>query len=138
MGAWVRAGDEAIALNPGHAQWYSDSVIYYCYQTRDYERAWLEARIRSRSRDDVWWFLFRAMILGQLDRSNEAKPLIDAAVRLKPDVHERLRDMARIWHVPDPHIEHIARATQGRPRYRACATVFVTSRSRRHFAGLRR
>jgi hypothetical protein len=68
----------------------------------------LEAQLQGESRDDVWWFLFRAMILGQLDRSEEAKPLIDAAVRLKPDVHERLRDMARIWNVPDAHIEHIA------------------------------
>ena len=57
---------------------------------------------------------------------NEGKALIDAAVRLKPDVHERLRDMARIWHVPDPHIEHIAEGLRKAGAYRACATVFVT------------
>ena len=48
------------------------------------------------------------MILGQLGRGEEAKPLIDAALKLKPDVRERLFDMARIWNVPDPHIEHMA------------------------------
>ena len=48
------------------------------------------------------------MILGQLGRREEAKPLIDAALRLNPDVRERLWDMARIWNVPDPQIEHIA------------------------------
>jgi hypothetical protein len=48
------------------------------------------------------------MILGQLGRREEAKSLIDAALRLNPDVRERLWDMARIWNVPDPHIEHIA------------------------------
>jgi hypothetical protein len=52
--------------------------------------------------------LFRAMILGQLGRSEEAQPLIEAALRLKPDVRERLFDMARIWNVPDAQIEHIA------------------------------
>jgi TolB-like protein len=111
MGEWERGFalvTKAIALNPGHPQWYSDSVIYYYYQTRDYQRAWLEAQTQGESRDDVWWFLFRAMILGQLGRSEEAQPLIDAAVRLKPDLRERLFDMARIWNVPDPHIEHIA------------------------------
>jgi TolB-like protein len=110
MGEWERGFalvTKAIALNPGHPQWYADSVIYYYYQTRDYERAWMEAQTQDESRD-VWWFLFRAMILGQLGRSEEAKPLIDAALKLKPDVRERLFDMARIWNVPDPHIEHIA------------------------------
>ena len=48
------------------------------------------------------------MILGQLGRSEEAQPLIEAALKLKPDVRERLWDMARIWNVPDPQIEHIA------------------------------
>ena len=57
---------------------------------------------------DVWWLLFRTMILGQLGRSEEAQPLIEAALRLKPDVRERLWDMARIWNAPDPDIEHIA------------------------------
>ena len=48
------------------------------------------------------------MILGQLGRREEARPMIEAAVRHKPDVRERLFDMARIWNVPDPQIEHIA------------------------------
>ena len=34
--------------------------------------------------------------------------MIEAALKLKPEVRERLFDMARIWNVPDPHIEHIA------------------------------
>ena len=48
------------------------------------------------------------MILGQLGRREEAKPLIDAALRLNPDVRERLWDVARIWNVLDPHIERLA------------------------------
>jgi hypothetical protein len=63
---------------------------------------------RQEVASDIWWVLFRAMILGQLGRSEEAQPLVEAALRLKPDVRERLWDMARIWNVPDPHIEHIA------------------------------
>ena len=48
------------------------------------------------------------MILGQLGRRQEAQPMIEAALKLEPNVRERLWDMARIWNVPDPHIEHIA------------------------------
>ena len=48
------------------------------------------------------------MILGQLGRSEEAQPAIEAAIELKPDVRERLWEMARIWNVPAPHIEHMA------------------------------
>ena len=110
MGEWERGLAlvmKAIALNPGHPQWYLDPVIYYHYQTGDYERAWTEAQSQGVA-GDIWWPLFRAMILGQLGRREEAKPLIDAALRLNPNVRERLWDMARIWNVPDPHIEQIA------------------------------
>ena len=110
MGEWERGlalVTKAIALNPGHPQWYLDPIIYYHYQTGDYERAWTEAQSQGVA-GDIWWSLFRAMILGQLGRREEAKPLIDAALRLNPDVRERLWDMARIWNVPDPHIEQIA------------------------------
>jgi adenylate cyclase len=110
MGEWERGLAlvmKAIALNPGHPQWYLDPVIYYHYQTGDYERAWTEAQSQGVA-GDIWWSLFRVMILGQLGRREEAKSLIDAALRLNPDVRERLWDMARIWNVPDPHIEHIA------------------------------
>jgi TolB-like protein/Flp pilus assembly protein TadD len=110
MGEWERGlalVTKALALNPEHPQWYLDPIIYHHYQTRDYERALTEAQSQGVS-GDIWWLLFRAMILGQLGRSEEAQPLVEAALRLKPDVRERLWDMARIWNVPDPHIEHIA------------------------------
>ncbi|MBK8176077.1 MAG: hypothetical protein IPK66_12685 [Rhodospirillales bacterium] len=55
-----------------------------------------------------WSFLFRAMILGERGHSDEARPAIEAALRLEPDVREHFWDMARIWNVPDPHIEHMA------------------------------
>jgi TolB-like protein len=110
MGEWQRGlalVTKAIALNPAHPQWYLDPIIYYHYQTEDYQRAWLEAQSQGEARD-VWWLLFRVMILGQLGRSEEAKPLIEAVLKLKPDVRERLFDMARVWNLPEPHIEHIA------------------------------
>jgi adenylate cyclase len=110
MGEWGRGlalVTKAIALNPEYPGWYLYSVIYYHYQTRDYQRAWSEAQRQEVSRD-VWWLLFRAMILGQLGRSEEAQPMIEEALRLKPDVRERLWEMARIWNVPDPQIEHMA------------------------------
>jgi adenylate cyclase len=110
MGEWERGlalVTKAIALNPGHPQWYLDPFIYVHYQRGDYQRAWVEAQSQGVS-GDVWWLLFRVMILGELGRREEAQPLIEAALRLKPDVRERLWDMARIWNAPEPHIEHIA------------------------------
>ena len=98
---------KAIALNPDHPQWYLDPIIYYHYQTGDYEQALMESQ-REEFSDDIWVLLFRVMILGQLGRREEAKPLVAAALKLKPDVRERLFDMARIWNIPDPHIELIA------------------------------
>ena len=109
-GEWERGFalvTKAIALNPEHPSWYLYSTIYYHYQTRDYERALMEAESQGISRD-IGWLLFRAMILGQLGRGEEAQPVIEAALRLKPDVRKRLLDMTRIWNVPDPQIEHIA------------------------------
>ena len=48
------------------------------------------------------------MILGQLGRSEEAQPVIEAALRRKPDVGERFFDMAWTWNIPDPQIEYMA------------------------------
>jgi adenylate cyclase len=110
IGEWERGlalVTKAIALNPEHPQWYQDPIIYYHYQTRDYERALTLSQTQEIS-GDIWWLLYRAMILGQLGRSEEAQPVIEAALRLKPDVRERFWDMARIWNAPDPQIEHIA------------------------------
>jgi adenylate cyclase len=109
MGEWERGFalvTKAIALNPEYPEWYRDPLIFYYYQTGDYERALLESQRREVSR--LWRFLFRAMILGQLGRSEEAQPAIEAALELKPDVRARLFDMARVWNVPEAHIEHIA------------------------------
>jgi adenylate cyclase len=110
MGEWERGRalvTKAIALNPEHPEWYTDPIIYYYYQTRDYQRALVEAQ-RQQISSGIWWLLFRAMILGQLGRSEEAQPAIEAALKLQPDVRERLWNMARVWNVPDPDIEHIA------------------------------
>ena len=109
MGEWKRGValvTKAIALNPEFPEWYRDPIIFYDYQTGDYERALVESQKQKVRRP--WRFLFSAMILGQLGRSEEAQPAIEAALELKPDVRERLWDMARVWNVPDPHIEHMA------------------------------
>jgi adenylate cyclase len=109
MGEWQRGlalVTKAIALNPEFPEWYRDPLIFYYYQTGDYERALVESQKQKVRRP--WRFLFSAMILGQLGRRDEAQPAIEAALELKPDVRERLWDMARIWNVPDPHIEHMA------------------------------
>jgi TolB-like protein len=110
IGEWERGVPlvtKAIALNPEHPQWYLDPLIYYHYQTGDYEHALVESQGQELS-GDIWVLLFRAMILAQLGRKEEAQPMVEAALKRKPDVRERLFDMARIWNVPDPQIERMA------------------------------
>ncbi len=109
MGEWERGlalVTKAIALDPEFPEWYRDPIIYYYYQKGDYERALVELQKREVSR--TWRFLFRAMILGKLGRREEARPAIEAALELKPDVREGLWDMARVWNVPEAHVEHMA------------------------------
>jgi adenylate cyclase len=110
VGEWERGMPlvtKAIALNPEHPRWYRNPLIYYYYNANDYERALVETE-RQEFSEVIWWLLFRAMILGQLGRSEEAQPTVQAALRLQPDVRERFWDMARIWNMPDPQIEHMA------------------------------
>jgi hypothetical protein len=110
VGEWERGMPlvtKAIALNPEHPRWYRNPLIYYYYNTNDYERALVETE-RHEFSEVIWWLLFRAMILGQLGRSEEGQPTVEAALRLQPDVRERFWDMARIWNMPDPQIEHMA------------------------------
>jgi len=109
MGEWERGfalATKAIALNPDFPEWYRDPLILYQYQTGDYERALVESQKQKAPR--TWQFLFQAMILGQLGRSEEARQAIEGALDLKPDVRERFWDFARVWNFPDPHIEHMA------------------------------
>jgi tetratricopeptide (TPR) repeat protein len=110
IGDWKRGVPlvtKAISLNPEHPQWYLDPLIYYHYQINEYEQALMESQKQELS-GDIWDLLFRAMILAQLGRSEEAQPMIKEALRRKPDVRERFFDMARIWNLPDPQIEHMA------------------------------
>lgn len=109
MGEWEQGlalVTKAIELNPEHPGWYWDPIIFYYYQKQDYKRALVESQKEELFR--VWQFLFRAMILGQLGRREEAQPAIEAALKLRPDVRESLWGMARIWNVPDGDIEHMA------------------------------
>lgn len=109
MGQWKRGlalVSKAIALNPESPEWYRSPLIFYDYQTGDYERALAESQRQEGSR--VWRLLFTAMTLGQLGRIDEARPVIKGVIELQPDIRERFWGLARIWNVPDPHIERMA------------------------------
>lgn len=109
MGAWERGlalVTRAIALNPEFPAWYQDPLIFQAYQAGDYERALAEVERGDFAR--LWRLLFKAMTLGQLGRHDEAQPLLRAALERRPDVPACLWDMARVWNVPDAHIERMA------------------------------
>jgi adenylate cyclase len=97
---------KAVTLNPAHPQWYTDSLIFHHYQERAYEQAL--ALSERQHTAGLWHNLFRAMILGQLGRVDEAQPAIAAALQLRPNVAEQFAAMARIWKVSDHGIAHMA------------------------------
>jgi adenylate cyclase len=109
VGEWERGlplVTKAIALNPEHPEWYRDPIIFRHYQNGDYEQALAVAQKQQVVRP--WRFLLHAMILGQLGRSEEAKPMIEAELKIRPDLRESFWEMARVWNIPDPAIENMA------------------------------
>jgi hypothetical protein len=48
------------------------------------------------------------MTLGRLGRGAEARPSIDAVLRIRPDVREAFWQMARVWNVPEQQIAAMA------------------------------
>ena len=130
IGEWERGlalVTKAIALNPEHPQWYDTPVIYRHYQTKDYERALVESQ-RQEVFGDIWWLLYRAMILGQLGRSEEAQPVIEAALRLKPDVGERFLGHGTYLERARAADRAYRGRPEGRPRHSACVAAFVIRR----------
>ena len=111
IGEWERGValvTKAIALNPEHPQWYLDPIIYYHYQTRDYERALTELQktkaLRRRLGRTVQGGHSRP---AGSQRGGAAYDRSGAQARAE-DARERLWDMARVWNVPDAQIEHFA------------------------------
>ena len=48
------------------------------------------------------------MTLGQLGRIAEARPSVDAALKIQPDIRVAFWQMARIWNLPEQQIVNIA------------------------------
>ena len=106
-GAWQRGlalVTKAIALNPAHPEWYQDPIVFYRYQTGDYEGALAVAQTQQVLRP--WRFLFEAMILGQLDRSEQARPAIEAVLKLGRRSANALGYGARLERAGGAHRAH--------------------------------
>ena len=128
MGEWERGLAlvmKAIALNPEHPQWYLDPVIYYHYQTGDYERAWTEAQSQGVA-GDIWV----AAVQG-----DDPRPAGSERGGAAPD-RSGAEAQAGCPRTPLGHGADLERArpadradrgrpAQGRPRHRAPATAFV-------------
>lgn len=109
-GDWARGlamMDKATALNPDHPSWYRFSRLVYHYTQRDYERALLEAREIDMP-DFFWNDATMAMILGQLGRIEEARPVAQKLLQVKPDIRERFWHLTASWNLPCDVAEHIA------------------------------
>ena len=128
MGEWERGlalVTKAIALNPEHPQWYLDPIIYYHYQTRDYERALTESQRQERLRRHLV-----VAVQGDDPRPAGSERGGAAADRSGAEAQAGcprtpLGHGADLERAGPADRAHRGRPAQGRPRHRARATAFV-------------
>jgi adenylate cyclase len=112
IGDWDRGEAllrRAMALNPAHPVWYREPIAFIRYQKGNYEEALQEIDEYADSNPNfIWYQIFRAMTLGQLGRAAEARPTIDAVLRIRPDIRQAFWQMARVWNAPEPQIAGMA------------------------------
>lgn len=84
--------DRAVSYNPCHPAWFRSGYVIDHLVHDDYEKALAETR-SYRPFIDFWDDVMIAAMLGRLDRSDEAKPHVEAIRARKPDLAARAREL---------------------------------------------
>ncbi|MEW6440267.1 MAG: hypothetical protein AB1640_04955 [bacterium] len=83
---------EGESLNPYHPDWFHLAPYLHAYNQEDYARA-LAIANRINMPDLFWAPLLRASALGRLGRTEKARAALEEAVRLRPDLQTRCREI---------------------------------------------
>ena len=105
-GNWERGlelMDAALALSPNPPGWYYNPGIFENYRLGHYEDALSEAR-KVQIPDWFWDWVFQLYCLGQLGRTDEAKPAIESLLTLYPDFHLHAYDVFERWWYNQPEL----------------------------------
>jgi TolB-like protein/Flp pilus assembly protein TadD len=92
---------KAVALNPGHPQWYRIPEVLYRYDRGEYQQA-LKELDEIDMPNFFWTHLLRAAILGQLDRQEGARVAAQSLLKLKPAFRREASSLIKVWHLPVP------------------------------------
>ena len=98
--------DRARRLNPQFPSWYFFVNYLADFHNENYENAWVNAQL-IHVEGTLWHPLLRAAVLGKLGRADEAKPLVDELLQIKPEFRERPREYLRRLFVIDEHVDMI-------------------------------
>ncbi|WP_108852619.1 hypothetical protein [Albidovulum aquaemixtae] len=99
-GEGLRIMKRAMRLSPNPPGWYYWLPAWRLYLDDRHEEALTQVHLGGKS---AWGFeiLFEAMVLGQLGRVKEARPLVEA-IEADPDRFKHLvSHNFRLWHAPD-------------------------------------
>lgn len=104
IGDWDRGRslvDKALALNPVHPHWYRLADVVYRYNRGDYQQALAELN-KMDMPNFFWTHLFRAAILGQLDRLEKAAVAAHNLLELRPEFLQEASSLIDAWQFPFP------------------------------------
>ena len=98
--------ERAKQLNPQFPGYYFFVDFIINSQQKRFEEAWENAQV-FYAPGLLWQPLFRASALGQLGRSQEARPFLDELLQIKPKFLQRPKEYIRLLFVTDEHVEMV-------------------------------
>jgi tetratricopeptide (TPR) repeat protein len=102
----VELMDQAMQMSPAHPPlWYFPRALFE-YRRHAYEDA-LAAANRVNIPKLYMSHMFRAMILGQLGKTEDAKRAAEEIIKLKPDFSKNVRSDLRRRNIPEEMINHM-------------------------------
>ena len=89
--------DNALALTPNPPYWFFFGLFHYHFQKGDYAEAHDAIDRIGSSPGDYWQYLFGAIALVNLDRTDEAEKLISTAREIEPKLDAVTPPVEGLW-----------------------------------------
>jgi tetratricopeptide (TPR) repeat protein len=102
---------EANRLNPYHPNYFNIAYFLYHYAHHNYQQAYQET-MKLNTLDFFFVPLCQAAALGQLGRQEDAKPMLEKLLRLRPDFPDRAHELIGRLIKAEGQVEHILEGLQ--------------------------
>ena len=113
-GDWERGKQILDSVMHGHMEYpryFHGAIILFYYRDNSYELALKEAK-KYKVPGFFWGPMFRAMLLGQLSRKEEAQTEVQHLRQMKPDFEKRARYLISRFVKEESLVEHIVDGLQ--------------------------